>query len=476
MCSSERTAGPNIAQNDIEESKYNTNSEGVERERILSLEGQAAELSDRVAAYEQAEMLRKVSEDDIIQGSAEDRASKCYDEDIESYKARLREAFRIKAEANANAEKKYEAERRKLEAEKRELEEEKREVADEKSSLKLEAHGLQLKTDSVNAAVKRLAADKTRFDEQKSELIKGVEAKYAKILEERDLMFRRRVEEVRNSLNAQMVEAEVSVLESFKRLVASVGGPAEEQERAIAELKLTMSEMTAKSVSGLVESAKKLQKSSRSKDRHIRYCLRKLFGSTSEKVHDDEVLSLVDSVLEGNGLEVGDKLLKEYKSAKEVVVRVKSLMELKRLAKESERPKDTGEDDPESECQMVDAAYLRSLPQHGAPVVLYPKEYLKDPSRYVEIRKQSGRVAHYELVLTPEKHEAMRYELPVFVERGNPDAVPIQAKVEDYRPYSKIFASPELVARWRWNASRIAIRYIPRRSAMSETASASPVS
>ena len=68
----------------------------------------------------------------------------------------------------------------------------------------------------MNAAVKRLAADKTRFDEQKSELIKGVEAKYAKILEERDLMFRRRVEEVRNSLNAQMMEAEVSVLEKLQ--------------------------------------------------------------------------------------------------------------------------------------------------------------------------------------------------------------------------------------------------------------------
>ena len=90
-------------------------------------------------------------------------------------------------------------------------------------------------------------------------------------------------------------------------------------------------------MSGFVESAKKLQKSSKSKDRHIGYCLRKLFCSTSEKLHDDEVLSLVDSVLDGNGLEVSDKLLKEYKAAKEVVVRVKSLMELMRLAKESER-------------------------------------------------------------------------------------------------------------------------------------------
>lgn len=299
----------------------------------------------------------------------------------------------------------------------------------------------------MNAAVKKLAADKTRLDEQKSDIIKGVEAKYEKILEDRNLMFQCKVEEVRNSLNAQMIEAEVSVLESFKRLVASVGGPAEEQERAIAELKSTISEMTAKSVSGLIELAKKLQKSSKSKDRHIRYCLRKLFGSTSEKLHDDEVLTLVDSVLEGNGLEVSDKLLKEYKAVKEVVVRVMSLMELKRLAKESERPKDTGEDDPESKCQMVDAVYLRSLPQYGAPLVLYHKEYLKDPSCYVEIKKQSGRDAHYELVLTSEKHEAMKYELPVFVEKGNPDAVPIQAKVEDYRPYPKSFASPELVSK-----------------------------
>lgn len=47
----------------------------------MSLEGQAVELSDRVAAYEQAEMLRKVSEDEIIQRSAEDMVSKRSDEE-----------------------------------------------------------------------------------------------------------------------------------------------------------------------------------------------------------------------------------------------------------------------------------------------------------------------------------------------------------------------------------------------------------
>lgn len=35
----------------------------------------------------------------------------------------------------------------------------------------------------------------------------------------------------------------------------------------------------------------------------------------------------------------------------------------------------------------------------------------------------------------------------MFVERGNPDAVPIQAKVKDYRPYPKSFASPGLVSK-----------------------------
>lgn len=100
-------------------------------------------------------------------------ASRRSDEDMESYKARLREELRIEAEANAQ--RKFEAARRSIE--------------DRERRVELKEQGLQLKTDAVNAAVKRLATDKTRFDEQKSELIKGVEAKYAKILEEHDLMF-----------------------------------------------------------------------------------------------------------------------------------------------------------------------------------------------------------------------------------------------------------------------------------------------
>ena len=60
---------------------------------------------------------------------------------------------------------------------------------------------------------------------------------------------------------------------------------------------------------------------------------------------------------------------------------------------------EAGEEMPGSDCQMVDTEYLRSLPQHDAPIVLYPDEYLKDPSRYVEIKKQSGRDAHYELLV-----------------------------------------------------------------------------
>ena len=38
----------------------------ADKERILSLEGQVADLSDRLAEYEQAEMLRRVSEDEVI--------------------------------------------------------------------------------------------------------------------------------------------------------------------------------------------------------------------------------------------------------------------------------------------------------------------------------------------------------------------------------------------------------------------------
>lgn len=111
----------------------------------MSLECWAAELSDRVAVYEQAEMLRKVSEDDIIQRSTEDMTFKRSDEGMELYKERLREELRIEAEANA--EKKFKAERESIE--------------DRERQVALKEQGLQLKTDAVNAAVKKLAADKT---------------------------------------------------------------------------------------------------------------------------------------------------------------------------------------------------------------------------------------------------------------------------------------------------------------------------
>lgn len=79
-------------------------------------------------------------------------ASKRSDEDMELYKARLREELRVEAEANA--EKKFEVKRKSIE--------------DRERLVELKEHGLQLKTDAVNAAVKELSADKTQFDEQKS--------------------------------------------------------------------------------------------------------------------------------------------------------------------------------------------------------------------------------------------------------------------------------------------------------------------
>lgn len=79
-------------------------------------------------------------------------ASKRSDEDMELYKARLREELRVEAEANA--EKKFEVKRKSIE--------------DRERLVELKEHGLQLKTDAVNAAVKELSADKTQFDEQKN--------------------------------------------------------------------------------------------------------------------------------------------------------------------------------------------------------------------------------------------------------------------------------------------------------------------
>ena len=290
-----------------------------DKERILSLEGQVAELADRVAEYEHAEMLRRVSEEDVMRRKVEGMTAMRLKEALVAERERIREEERVKAETDAK--KKFE---------------------DKEKEIEFKSQGLRLKSESVDAALKRLAADRARFDEEKSELIKGVEVKYEKLLEERDLMFRRKIDEIRTSLDARMVDAEEAAIESAKRLLESVGGTAEDQERVISEVKSTLSELKATSVAGLVEVAKKMHQSGKSKERHLRYCLRKVFGSTSEKLHDDEALSLVDSVLECKGLETSDKLQKAYKAAKEVAIRIKTLTELKRLAEESERSKEAG--------------------------------------------------------------------------------------------------------------------------------------
>lgn len=47
-----------------------------DKERILSLEGQVAELSDRLAEYEHAEMLRRVSEDEVMLRKVDEIAAK----------------------------------------------------------------------------------------------------------------------------------------------------------------------------------------------------------------------------------------------------------------------------------------------------------------------------------------------------------------------------------------------------------------
>ena len=135
-----------------------------DKERILSLEGQLAELADRVAEYEHAEMLRRVSEDEVMQRKVDEMTAMRLKEALVAERERIREEERAKAEADA-----------------------KKRVEDKEKEIELKSQGLRLKSESVDAALKRLAADRARFDEEKSELIKGVEVKYEKLLEERDL-------------------------------------------------------------------------------------------------------------------------------------------------------------------------------------------------------------------------------------------------------------------------------------------------
>lgn len=380
------------------------------QKQIMELQGRVGELMDQVSELEHERMLREVQEQEMMEAKVREMALRMAREMTEAAQA---EMMKEKEES--------------LSARERDLE--------------IREAGLRMKEDKVEAAVQKLQADKTSFDETKAELIRGIERKYEESKKADQAAYEKRIREIEQSFDARMTQVSVDTLEKVRGLIETLGKSGAEQSAAIAAFEKSVSSLKSESAKELAKVASKVQARSASRQRQLRYCVRKIFGSTSEKVRDDDVMALVDAVLDDPGLKITDELRQKAKDARAFLTRYNCRRELEKCRKTGQR-----EEDDSAEKQIT-REYLESLPVHGNPVVLYPKEYLEDPSRFVEITSVSGRPRSYELVMVPAHAEARVIELPKFKERGNPESPVYQAKIEDWRPFPKSYASPELEAR-----------------------------
>lgn len=75
----------------------------ADKERIMSLEGQNAELCDRIAELEHEKMLREVAEEELLQSKAYELAMKLAKDMLEKERATIREEESARADFEAEA-------------------------------------------------------------------------------------------------------------------------------------------------------------------------------------------------------------------------------------------------------------------------------------------------------------------------------------------------------------------------------------
>lgn len=389
----------------------------ADKERIMLLEGQLAELSDRMAEYERERMLRDVAEEDVIQAKAYELALKMAREMAEAEREKALEAVRSKESR---------------------VDEKLNEIDIRLRNVELREELLRQKEDRLSAAAKKLSSDKEEFDKKKSAIYTRLQSSFDKTLSE----YREKMEGMVADMRSQLSEINGG-LTATKALLESFGKSSSEQEAAVKDFEQKVSVLKDSCLDGLVIAAKKTYEKSSSTKRRIMKCTRMLFGSKSEKLHDDDAMRIVDEILNDPGLSVTEAQRKQAEEAMSIICKMRALNELQRIKESSER---SGDDTSSDGIQQIDNAYLDSLPSYGDPITLYPKEYLASPSDYKEISRKDARPVRKELVVLPERHLVRIIELPVFVKKGDIDAQPVQAKVEDYRPYPKSSASPEMVS------------------------------
>ncbi|MGN1211569.1 MAG: hypothetical protein ACI4TM_07770, partial [Candidatus Cryptobacteroides sp.] len=151
------------------------------KERIMLLEGQLAEMSDRMAEYERERMLREVAEEDVIQAKAYELALKMAREMADAEREKALEAVRSKESR---------------------VDEKLNEIDNRLHNVELREELLRQKEDRLSAAAKKLSSDKEEFDKKKSAIYTSLQSSFDKTLSE----YREKMEGMVADMRSQLSE------------------------------------------------------------------------------------------------------------------------------------------------------------------------------------------------------------------------------------------------------------------------------
>lgn len=406
---------------------YHSNHHHImaDKERIMSLEGQNAELCDRIAELEREKMLREIAEEELLQRKAYELAMKMAKDMLEKERAAIREEESARAKDEAES-----------------LLKEKLDAVDRRSK------ALDYDEKRICEEAEKLAHDKLAFEQSKVSLCESFATRMKETDERRRAEFALRLAQAKDEsykeIHAYLGEALARGIDKLTQACDVVGTNPAAYDKAISEFKEEASVIESAAVSDLTSALQKIGATVVRKDRFLNKLVRTLFGSISEKNHpEDQVSALLDAFIADpdrvrlSSAEEAD--LKESRRKVEEYTRRKAALKLL-----------------ENSCREEEEQKMRKHAHHtqltvGLPVledveVIYPAEYYLSPDSFKEIVPDGGREHHDEIVPSPSRYAVRRTEYPTVVRKGDMDAKPLQAS-RKVRPIDNSCSSPELLSK-----------------------------
>lgn len=395
----------------------------ADKERIMSLEGQNAELCDRIAELEREKMLREVAEEELIRSKAYELAMKMTKDMLEKERSAIREEESARAKDEAKS-----------------LLKEKLDDVERRSK------ALDYDAKRISEKAEKLAHDKLAFEQSKENLRESFAARMKETDEKRRAEFALKLAqakaETREEIHADLGKAIARGIDKLKQACDVIGTDPVAYEKAVCEFKEEASVIESTAVSDLTSALQKIGGTVVRKDRFLNKLVRTLFGTVSEKNHpEDKVSSLLDEFIANSDrvrLSSSEKAdLKESRRKVEEYTRRKAALKLlENGCREEERKK---------RKHAHHTQLTAGLPVLGDVEVVYPAEYYECPDAFKEIVPEGGRERHDEIVPAPSRYAVRRTEYPIVVRKDDVDAKPLQAS-RKVRPIDNSCSSPELLA------------------------------